>query len=87
MGHLTMALYLHNIRERYQSANKQEKGHILDEFCQTSGRHRKSAIRLLNHQPVPGGGHRRQGTTACLFEGALNGSTQPHLVGNGSTVW
>lgn len=48
-----MSLYLHNMRERYQAARKADKGMILDEFCATSGQHRKSAIRTLNRKPKP----------------------------------
>jgi len=40
------------VRGRYGRARKKEKGRILDEFCQTTGMHRKAAIRLF------GDGHR-----------------------------
>lgn len=53
MGQLTMSLYLHNMRERYQQANKDVKSQILNEFCATSSYHRKSAIRVLNQKPRP----------------------------------
>jgi hypothetical protein len=39
------------ICDRYRLANKEQKGRILHEFCQTFSLHRKSAIRLLNAQP------------------------------------
>lgn len=39
------------IRPRYLRANKTEKTLILDEFCATTGYHRKHAIRLLKHGP------------------------------------
>jgi len=39
--------YVDALRERYGRASKKEKGRILDEFCQATGRHRKAAIRLL----------------------------------------
>jgi hypothetical protein len=39
------------LRGRYLHASKVEKGHLLDEFCQITGYHRKSAIRLLGHPP------------------------------------
>ena len=45
--------YLRAIHARYQQAARQAKGHILDEFCATTGYHRKSALRLL-HGPPPG---------------------------------
>ena len=39
--------YVDALRERYRRAGRKEKGRILDEFCQATGRHRKAAIRLL----------------------------------------
>jgi hypothetical protein len=39
------------LRPRYQQASKVEKGRLLDQFCQITGYHRKSAIRLLRHAP------------------------------------
>lgn len=39
------------VSPRYLIANKRDKGLILDEFCKTTGHHRKSAIRLLCHPP------------------------------------
>jgi hypothetical protein len=44
---LTVHEYASALRERYGVARKKEKGKILDEFCQTTGLHRKAAIRLL----------------------------------------
>jgi hypothetical protein len=46
------------IYPRYQHASRQEKQRILDEFCQVTRYHRKSALRLLNgprpeRQPPP----------------------------------
>ena len=43
--------YARSASARYLAATKMEKGVILDEFCQTTGRHRKSAVRLLRHPP------------------------------------
>lgn len=40
--------YLKITKRRYQKASKREKRWILNEFCQTTGLYRKSAIRLLN---------------------------------------
>ena len=40
--------YLVAIRERYRRASRKYKKHILDEFCEVCGHHRKHAIRLLN---------------------------------------
>ena len=39
--------YAAALRRRYHSAGKLDKGKILDEFCETTGHHRKSGIRLL----------------------------------------
>ena len=39
--------YAAAVRPRYLKASKREKKRILDEFCQVTGYHRKSAIRLL----------------------------------------
>jgi hypothetical protein len=41
------------LRPRYGTATKDEKKVILDEFCATTGYHRKSAIRLLHRQARP----------------------------------
>src|SRR3990170_3025395 len=49
---LTLYEYAATVRPRYGRARKREKGRILDEFCQTTGMHRKAATRLL------GGGRR-----------------------------
>ncbi|HSB69419.1 MAG TPA: integrase [Candidatus Methylomirabilis sp.] len=43
--------YLQAIHPRYRQAARAEKGRILDEFCQVTGYHRKSAVRLLNGPP------------------------------------
>lgn len=47
------------LRPRYRASNEKEKAIILDEFCKTTGYHRKSAIRLMNRQPKQGPGKRR----------------------------
>jgi hypothetical protein len=39
--------YAAAVRARYGGAGREEQGRILDEFCQTTGYHRKSVIRLL----------------------------------------
>ncbi|MEX2430704.1 MAG: transposase family protein [Dehalococcoidia bacterium] len=52
MTRLTLYEYAATVRQRYGRVRKKEKGRILDEFCQTTGLHRKAAIRLL------GGGNR-----------------------------
>jgi hypothetical protein len=38
--------YAAAIRERYQKADKEEKGRMLDEFVKVTGYHRKAATRL-----------------------------------------
>jgi hypothetical protein len=43
--------YLEAIAPRYRTAARAEKGRILDEFCQVTGYHRKSALRRLNGRP------------------------------------
>lgn len=45
--------YADAVRPRYLKASKAEKEIILTEFCETTGYHRKSAIRLLRHPPGP----------------------------------
>jgi hypothetical protein len=41
--------YAQSVSARYLAASKVQKGVMRDEFCQTTGRHRKSAVRLLRH--------------------------------------
>lgn len=43
--------YARAVSPRYLAASKREKGVILDEFCKTTGHHRKSAVRLLRNPP------------------------------------
>ena len=43
---------------RYREANRSEKGHILREFVEATGYHRKYAIMLLRHPPQPVGKRR-----------------------------
>lgn len=45
--------YAAAVRQRYRRASRPEKGKILDEFCQTTGMHRKAAVRLLNEETRP----------------------------------
>jgi len=42
--------YVEAIRGRYLSVSRKEKGKILDEFTNVTGRHRKAAIRLLHRR-------------------------------------
>jgi hypothetical protein len=41
------------VRPRYEAARRGEKKRILDEFCETTGMHRKAVIRLLNRRVAP----------------------------------
>lgn len=59
MTQQTVEEYAAALRERYRKATKKERGRLLDEFCATTGRHRKSAIRLLNGGRPPGVRERR----------------------------
>lgn len=51
--------YAEALRPRYQQADKQERGTMLDEYCRTTGCHRKAAIRRL--RAAPGRAGRRPG--------------------------
>lgn len=48
MTRVTVEEYAAALRPRYGAAKKGMKKQILDEFCETTGMHRKAAIRLLN---------------------------------------
>lgn len=47
MTRVTVHEYAAALAPRYRAARRAEKGRILDEFCRTTGMHRKAAIRLL----------------------------------------
>lgn len=47
MRQLDMETYLLSLKRRYLRTDRKGKSQILNEFCQTSGFHRKHAIRLL----------------------------------------
>jgi len=53
MSGAAVAEYAVAVRRRYEVAGRAEKKRILDEFCETTGMHRKAAIRLLNRAPGP----------------------------------
>jgi hypothetical protein len=57
--------YAEVLRSRYRVADKRERGRILDEYCRTTGCHRKAAIRRLRGEPAqtgrPPGRPRRYG--------------------------
>ena len=46
--------YADVLRPRYLQADKRERGRILDEYCRTTGCHRKAAIRRLRMASRPG---------------------------------
>src|SRR5450631_497932 len=52
MTHTVRAELADAIRLRYRSATGKQKRKILDEFVASTGYHEKSAIRVLNGQPV-----------------------------------
>lgn len=52
MRQLTMDIYLKHLKARYFRSNRKDKSRILNEFCSTSGMHRKHAIRLLTRTPL-----------------------------------
>jgi hypothetical protein len=61
--------YAAAVRPRYRAARKAEKTRILNEFCQTTGMHRKAAVRLLNRKTRPrsvGPGRRKRYGPALL---------------------
>jgi hypothetical protein len=60
--------YLRAIHQRYQKAPRRAKGAILNEFCASTGYHRKHAIRLLNGPPTePGAGRKRPGRRGLSY--------------------
>jgi len=61
--------YLRAIHGRYRQAPREAKGQILDEFCATTGYHRKSALRLL-HGPPPGRARPRRRGRAVTYGAA-----------------
>lgn len=53
--------YAEALRARYRAATKHEKGPILDEYCRTTGCHRKAALRRMRRGPLRRGWPRRYG--------------------------
>lgn len=62
--------YVHVIHGRYRQAGREAKRQILDEFCETTGYHRKSALRLLNGPP-PGAAPPRRRCRAPRYNQAV----------------
>jgi len=52
MRQLDMNFYLENLKKRYAEANRKAKSQILNEFCETSGYHRKHVVRLLTQESI-----------------------------------
>lgn len=65
MGTKARRDYLRALHTRYQRATVEEKGRMLDEFCQICGYHRKYAIRVLNgpRPPAVPAARRRRGAS------------------------
>ena len=61
--------YLKAIHARYRQATREEKGRILDEFCASTGYHRKYALRLLNGPP-PGAARPRRRRRPTTYSAA-----------------
>lgn len=51
MGPQSIREYIASLGPRYRAAPKTAKSRMLDEFCQVTGRHRKSAVRRLRRPP------------------------------------
>ena len=60
MTRAALSEYAAAVRWQYLAAGKKEKGRILDEFCCTTGLHRKAAIRLLGGRDRGAGAGRRK---------------------------
>lgn len=58
MSRASLTEYTEVMKERYERANRNGKGVILDEFTQVTGYHRKAVIRLLGRGFKPPGGRR-----------------------------
>lgn len=54
MGPRSVHEYAASLRPHYRIASRREKGRLLTEFCRITGRHRKSAVRLLRRRPRAG---------------------------------
>lgn len=53
MNKMSKREYLIEMKKKYRTASKAVKTQLLNDFCQFTGYHRKSALRLLG-QPLPG---------------------------------
>lgn len=63
--------YVEAVRPRYLKASKAERTRMLDEFCQSTGYHRKSAVRVLRQLPAkapkPPGRPRQYGQLSLIL--------------------
>ena len=62
--------YVKVTHARYRQATRQGRRRILDEFCGTTGYHRKYALRVLNG-PVPGAARRRRRRRPVTYSPAV----------------
>ena len=76
----TVHEYAAALRPRYKTAKKGVKRKILDEFCQTTGMHRKAAVRLLNLTAKPRGSRAR-----CPSGPGASGGTS--RLGRSRPIW
>jgi hypothetical protein len=53
MGPQSIREYVASLGPRYRTASRATKSRMLDEFCDLTGRHRKSAVRRLAKPPHP----------------------------------
>jgi hypothetical protein len=53
MGPQSMREYVASLGPRYRAASRAAKSRMLDEFCELTGRRRKSAVRRLAQPPQP----------------------------------
>ena len=72
MTHTVRAELTAAIRLRYRSATGKQKRRILDEFVASTGYHEKSAIRVLNGQPVAK--RRQTRNRPSLYDDAARGA-------------
>ena len=54
MTRSSIAEYAAALRPQYARASRRQKGQLLDSFCETTGYHRKAAVRLLTAAPRHG---------------------------------
>jgi hypothetical protein len=62
------------VTERYRSANRMEKGRILDALCATTDWHRKHAVRSLRQHKTVGSGDLRRRRCGALGRCSQSGT-------------